>query len=416
MESLESIRRINRPRMHAAQREVFESRARFRVVCAGRRWGKTLLGAWLCVECGMAGGRAWWVAPHYPIAEIGWRMIKWLAARVPGVTLRESDRSLTFEKTGGRIQVKSASDPDSLRGEGLDLVVIDEAAYVKAQAWTEALRPALSDRRGRAVFISTPAGLNWFWGLYQRGLDPAQADWQTWRFPSGANPYLAASEIASARELMPADLHAQEYEATFIEDANGTLRGVAEIATAEALSGPLKDDEYVMGVDLARLRDSTAISIFSTRRNTEVYLDRFNQVAWALQVQRIQSAAERFGVQKIVIDQTGLGDVVVEQLRREISRRGGALPVIGLTLTANTKRDVIESLALAIERREITLLNDPLALAEAQAYARERLPTGRFRYNSPISDDTVIARGLAWWGCQRRESAQAEAVANPFFG
>jgi len=407
--------RIERPKLHAGQQAVFDSKARFRVVCAGRRWGKTQLGAWLCVEAAARGRGAWWVAPHYPIADIGWRMLKRLCGTLPGVVIRESDRRITMTNYPGWIQVKSASDPDSLRGEGLDLVVIDEAAYVKEAAWAEALRPALSDRLGRAVFISTPAGLNWFWRLYQRGLDPAQPEWAAWRYPTSANPSIAAEEIASARELLAAELFAQEYEADFVEDSNGTLRGVVDVSTALPLAEPEADDDYVMGVDLARLHDFTALSIFSARRRSEVYLDRFNQVSWSLQVGRIRAAAERFGVRKIVVDQTGLGDVVIEQLRREVP---ADLPVVGLTLTAAAKRDVIEGLSLAIERRDLLLLNDPLALAEAQAYARERLPMGGFRYTSPISDDTVIARGLAWWGCQPRQHEsvpQAESIANPFF-
>jgi hypothetical protein len=96
---------------------------------------------------------------------------------------------------GGTVQVRSADNPDALRGEGLDFVVVDECAYVAEAAWQEALRPALSDRLGRAMFISTPAGRNWFWRHYQRGLEGG--DWQSWSFPTSDNLH-AAGDLAAA--------------------------------------------------------------------------------------------------------------------------------------------------------------------------------------------------------------------------
>ena len=143
------------------------SRARFKVLAAGRRWGKSSLGVILALRTGLEGGRAWWVAPTYPIAQLGWRVLKQLSRKIPGVEIREDDRIVRLPG-GGEIQVKSADNPDSLRGAGLDGVVLDEAAYVKEEAWTESLRPALADRQGWALFISTPNGLNWFHRLYER--------------------------------------------------------------------------------------------------------------------------------------------------------------------------------------------------------------------------------------------------------
>jgi len=80
---------------------------------------------------------------------------------------------------GGPIAIKSADAPESLRGEGLDLLVLDEAAYILPDVWDAALRPALSDRKGGAIFISTPAGYNWFHEVYTRGCE-GRDDWQSW--------------------------------------------------------------------------------------------------------------------------------------------------------------------------------------------------------------------------------------------
>jgi len=196
------------------QSEVILDPSRFKVLACGRRAGKTVLGTVLSVQTAGIGGRAWWVAPTYPVASIGWRAIKDLARRLPGTEVRESDRRITL-LSGGEVQVKSADNPDSLRGEGLDLVVIDEAAFVKEAAWTQALRPALSDRQGRALFISTPKGRNWFYHLWTDA--EGQDDWAAFHFPTSANPNITSEEIQAAKKLLPALIFAQEYEAMFTE-------------------------------------------------------------------------------------------------------------------------------------------------------------------------------------------------------
>jgi len=196
------------------QQQVIRDPARFRVLACGRRAGKTVLGTVLCLQTAGISGRAWWVAPTFPVASIGWRAIKDLARRLPGTEVRESERRITLA-SGGEVQVKSADNPDSLRGEGLDLVVIDEAAFVKEEAWTQALRPALSDRQGKALFISTPKGRNYFHRLWDTAKD--KPDWSAFRFPTSANPNIAPEEIEAAKKLLPALIFAQEYEALFTE-------------------------------------------------------------------------------------------------------------------------------------------------------------------------------------------------------
>ncbi|HPV08970.1 MAG TPA: terminase family protein, partial [Aggregatilineales bacterium] len=192
---------VTLPTLHADQREVADHPARFKVLAAGRRWGKTRLGTLMCLDVALNGGRAWWVAPSYPMATVGWRGIKQLARQIPGVEWRETDRLITLP-TGGTIQVRSADRPDSLRGEGLDFLIIDEAAFVREEAWTEALRPALSDRQGRAVIISTPKGRNWFWRAYQRGMS-GDPEWHSWKLPTASNPFIDPAEVEAARRMLP---------------------------------------------------------------------------------------------------------------------------------------------------------------------------------------------------------------------
>ena len=127
------------------------------------------------------------MSPSYRMSEVGWRPIRSIGARI-GAEVRLGDRQVNLSN-GGSIGVRSADNPDSLRGEGLDLAVLDECAFIQGRAWTEALRPSLSDRKGRALVSGTPAGRNWFWRLWTKGQESGN-EWASWQFPTSDNPYI----------------------------------------------------------------------------------------------------------------------------------------------------------------------------------------------------------------------------------
>jgi len=194
------------------QVEIANDTSRFKVVVCGRRYGKTTLGVWLCLRTSLVGGLTWWVAPTYPIAMIGWRMLKKIAAQIPGAVIREGDREVHLPG-GGVVVIKSADNPDSLRGEGLDGVVLDEVGQIKQIAWTEALRPALADHQGWALFIGTPKGRNWLWDIFRRA--QIAPNWRAWRKPTSDNPHILLAELDEARMELPLSVYQQEFEADF---------------------------------------------------------------------------------------------------------------------------------------------------------------------------------------------------------
>jgi predicted phage terminase large subunit-like protein len=204
----------NLPPMHKAQAAIHNSKARFRVAACGRRFGKSMLAACECLDVAARRGRAWWVAPSYPIAAVGWRALTTLAGQIPGTETRLGDRMIMFPG-GGFTQVRTADAEGGNRGEGLDFIVVDEAAHTRRllDMWQQELRPALSDRQGRALFISTPKGYNDFYELFKRD-DP---EWESFQFPTSANPYIDKLEIEKARAELPALVFRQEYLAEFVQ-------------------------------------------------------------------------------------------------------------------------------------------------------------------------------------------------------
>lgn len=212
------------PSLHPGQQEVFDKHARFKVVCCGRRWGKTHLGVLLCVIAAARGGRAWWIGPSYPVAGIGWRLLKTIVSPIPGIEVREADKMIVFPN-GGVVQVKSADRPDSLRGESLDYVVFDEVADIKPDAWFEGIRPALADKKGGALFIGTPRGMsNWFYDLFVKAQSDDTGTWAAFQQPTVSNTAIVdlAAEVEEARADMHPVVFNQEFCAEFVV-AGGTV-------------------------------------------------------------------------------------------------------------------------------------------------------------------------------------------------
>ncbi len=201
--------------LRPAQMEVFRCPKRFRVVVAGRRFGKTHLALVELLRAAVGGGekRAWYVAPSARQAKrIAWDRLKELTKPFQSGKANESDLSVRL-RGGGVIALRGADRYDSLRGHGLDFVVLDEYASMRPECWTEVLRPALADRRGGALFIGTPQGCN---HLYER-FEAAQreADWHAFRYTTAEGGNVAASELASAAGEMHESLYRQEFEASF---------------------------------------------------------------------------------------------------------------------------------------------------------------------------------------------------------
>ncbi len=200
------------------QWSVFNDPARFRVLVAGRRFGKTYLSCAELARAAMSKKNAvcWYVAPTYRMAkEIAWDHLK---ATVPRAHLARSPNETELSVrliNGSKIALKGADNPDSLRGLGLDFVVPDEFAMLDKGLWEMVLEPALSDRQGRALFVGTPMGFNWAYDLYLGGINNAKPSWKSWQFTTLDGGNVPPEEIEAKRSSMDPRAFRQEFEASF---------------------------------------------------------------------------------------------------------------------------------------------------------------------------------------------------------
>jgi len=202
------------------QSSIYNNKDRFRVVVAGRRFGKTFLSTieLLTKAVTIKDSNCWYVAPTYKAAkEIAWDML--LSTTPKEYIAKTNETTLTLHLINGSIiSLKGAEKPDNLRGRSLDFVVMDEFADMRPEAWFEVIRPSLSDRMGNCLFIGTPKGRNHFYDLWTKGTDKDQ-EWSAFQYTTIEGGQVAAEEIESAKRDLDERTFNQEYNAQFVNYA-----------------------------------------------------------------------------------------------------------------------------------------------------------------------------------------------------
>jgi hypothetical protein len=230
------------------QQIVFKDSTRFKIVAAGRRCGKSRLSAiTLLIEALNCpeGSSVMYVAPTIGQA----RTIIWDLLHDLGRQVIKSSHVNNLEITlvnGRKILVRGADNPDSLRGVSLVYVVMDECAYIKQEVWEKIIRASLSDKKGRALFISTPSGRNWFYDLYKLGKEEEDEEWKSWHFTTEDNETIDPKEIEAAKRTLSSFAFKQEYLSSF--DTAGS--DVFKEEWFKTAPEP-KDGVFVMAFDLA---------------------------------------------------------------------------------------------------------------------------------------------------------------------
>lgn len=415
------------PSPHPGQIAVRRQAKRHNTLSAGRRWRKTTLGMSIAVEGAVAGSSILWGAPTFDQVRICWNESRYACKDADDVTFTQQRMTAEFGRSGGRIIYRSLDDPDNARGHTADGIIVDEAADVKEQAWYEVLLPMLLDTGGWSWKIGTPKGRNWFWREHKSAA--YRADTMSWQVPTLGvrvedgtlirqphpleNPNIQFPEMLQMYQTMPVSVFKQEILAEFLENEGAVFRNIENCIGAPLDAEPEKHKGHrvVMGVDWGKHNDFTVLSVMCADCRQELALDRFNQIDYAFQRNRLMALKARWDVREILAESNAMGEPNIEQLQRE------NMPVEPFQTTATSKPPLIESLALSFERAEMQWLDIPIATAELEAYERKvSIVTGRSQYSAPegLHDDTVIARALANWQTHK-QPARVTITRNPFY-
>lgn len=363
---------------HPAQQQVIDCSSRFIVMMCGRRFGKSLISQNIAIETGIENKQVAYITPTYQLGKIFFQeILKVIPEKI--YSKNEADLVIKFI-TGGSIRFFTGERLDAMRGLKFHLIIIDEASYIPdlQDGWQNSIRPTLTDYKGKAIFLSTPKGKNFFYSLF---LKSGEKDWQSFKFTTYDNPYIDKEEIDAAKFQLPNVVFEQEYMANPMENAANPF-GTAHIR--ECIKELSTNKVAYYGIDLAKSVDWTVIIGMDISGNV-CYLDRF-QKDW---LQTKQTILEIDRTKPCMIDSTGVGDAIVEDLQKSFNW------MVGFKYNATSKQQLMEGLASAIHKKEITFPQGKI-VEELEIFEYVYTATG-VRYNAPTGfhDDCVNALALA---------------------
>lgn len=365
-----------------------------KVIAMGRRWGKTFMAGDLSISCACNGAAVAWIVPTYKNARPVWRFAERMIAPVSKLLrVNKTERVMEFPN-GGYLGIYTADNPVGILGEAFDIAIIEEAARVSEDVWTETVMPTLADRNGRAMLISTPKGRNWFWREFERGKADGKHQ-AAFTAPSSANPMPSIRAAALMAKARVSDrTWRQEWGAEFVEDGAGVFRNIRALSSLPRL--PLRDGaEYLIGVDWGRRSDASVFSVWDIGAKQEVALHRLPVVTYGAQIAELKRIADEYRDALVIAESNGMGDPLIEQAAQ------AGIRIMQFVTTAATKAHGVDALALACENGRAEFQADETGILEMESF--ESIGTtinGLPRYSAPqgAHDDIVMARVIAYSG------------------
>lgn len=307
------------------QKQVYSDDTRFKVIVAGRRCGKSRLSAVSLLVEGLRcpqGSAVMYVAPTQGQArQIIWDLLMELGREVISSShVNNMDITLI---NGAKIYVRGSDRPDTLRGVSLTYLVLDEVADIKQETWEKVLRAALSDKKGKALFIGTPKGRNWFYDIYNLGSDEEDEEWKSWHFTTKDNPLIDPKEIEGAKKTLSSFAFKQEYEASFDNAGTDTFK-------EEWLKFGEEPDygNYYIAIDLAGFEnigmtasakkrlDQTAMAVVKVTEDGKWFVQKIEHGRWDIKetCQRIIKNIKAFQPSGVGIERGSLKNAVLPYL------------------------------------------------------------------------------------------------------
>lgn len=410
------------PKRHEAQIEILNCRAPKVVIFAGKGLGKSMVCAYVALRTFLnlmeevkEGKRKtvkiWIVAPTYELSrKVFSYFITWLLEVDPDFGKYFTDRAGPKLEIAKQIWVqgKSADEPQSLMGERLDLLIIDEAPYLKKKTWEHELSPTMAmSTESRVFFIGTPRGKNW---VYQQWLQ-AKDHGAGFQFPSSASPYLSPERLEEIKNTISKEAWEQEYLGIPQEQASSVFRNIRNIVNPNCLGQPQSGHRYIMGLDLAQIKDFTVAIVMDRDSHQVKAYDRFTKIDYPLQIERIYNLARRYGA-KVIVELNNIGLAIHDELKaRGLNVEGFQTQGTVSFDKQGSKEEAIKKLALDIENHNLTIPDWEILVDELDVFGQDLTPSGHIKYGAPegYHDDCVMALMLANWGITgkvRQEQAE----------
>lgn len=391
------------PQLLPWQQELLADPTRYKVVACGRRAGKTTLAkVWLAdgvlpllrPNGNVEGYRCSYMAPTAKMADDTWREMKDILAPV---TIEKNEQKMYLAVRGGGIlEVWSLDNPEGPRGRKYHRVVIDEAAFIDlGPVWEKTVQPTTVDLKGSALFLSTPKGRNFFYRIFQRGLEPDQKRWKSFSYPTTVNPIISQEDLDDIRRHVPEAIYDQEYMASFISDAGQIFRHVDECARGNnPIAEPDPMHAYFIGADFAKSEDFSVFTVLDATDRRMVWMERLRTTDYVLQTNALKALCDRYHPIQVIAEKNAMGDAIIDFLVH------AGVNILPFFTSGPSKAMLVQDLAFAFDAMSIRILDDEALKMELKAYQGVQNQSGTVRFNAPEGehDDMVMSLMLAYFG------------------
>lgn len=390
---------------HPGQNQFFyESPAKKKIIAKGRRWGLTRGYAHRAIEYLMDGiSPGLWVdTVNSNIDRYVERYFYPILMKIPQKYWKWRQQRKELELFGNKLDMRSADRPELIEGFGYKFIMLNEAGIILRNEYLyyNTILPMTLDFNPDFYVGGTPKGKGLFHELATRADDPERKDQEFFRFTSFDNPFLDEKDRQELIDEIPKSIQEQEIYANFLEDSSTVFRNLEKCSTAMPAE-PVSQKSYIIGVDLAKHIDYTVIIVMNVDGEM-VYMDRFNQLDWAIQRERIKFVHNKYNNAQCWIDSTGVGEPIYEDLAND------GVNVQGYKFTNESKKQAVQGLMISLEQEKIRIFRKEDLLGrvlrdEMVIFEYEMTPSGLIRYQAPegYHDDCVIALALANWGVQQ---------------
>jgi hypothetical protein len=335
----------------------------------------------------------YWVSPTSSQAQKVYKQMIKLVMKAPIVKSHkgsQGDTEIVF-KNDSVIKFRSAQQEDSLRGETVDYLIIDEAAFVKESVFQNILLPMLNVRGKKVLCVSSPAGKNWFYYHYQRGMGDEKL-YRSFKFTSMDNPYSNQEIIDIARQNLPDVIFRQEYLGEFL-DSTAIFENIEELGVMDLPGTPVANETYYMGIDIALKDDYSVISIMNKDGNVVDY-ERYNQISSPQLKENIIKCVDKWKPKKILIEENNQGLPIIDDLKIIHKVRN----IEGFKTTSTSKPEIINNLINAFASKRIKVPNCPTYKKELEMFTMTISANGNPKYSAPsgFHDDIVMSLAITW--------------------
>lgn len=379
------------PHQRRMIQSILQSDAKYHIACVGRQYGKSLAAMNLLLYWGINHGpcKILWVSPVYSqTAKVQKELMQAIGGSGIVKSCNYSANEITL-KNGTEIYFRSAERYDNIRGGTYDYGVIDEAAFCKDEAWSEAIKPTFMVRGRKVLFISTPKGSNWFKDLYHLGLSEDYPQYKSYTGSSYDTPYIDPTELEDAKKTLPENVFKQEYMAQFIDSGGEVFQNIDK-NTFNQFPQPV--GKVFCGIDAARANDYT-VATFMDQDGRIIDYYRDNHLEWSEMIREILKKVRKWNA-TVMIEVNSIGDVLFELIKKEWQ------DVHPFITSSKSKNEIIEGLILDMNEINIKIPDRalwPALYDELSVFTYDYNPKTRsIRYGHPtgMNDDTVLATAI----------------------